>query len=140
MKILFDILGFLAAVPTFFILWKLYPSFIEYHYEWNHATNVIRKIFLTSMGAAVVFIGITEYGKKYTEPTEPVKESRTEVKKSSNDPPVQKNNRVSNVNSYSEPINTSSKSTESIEEMEKRVGYSGDDPIIRSRLGLPPKQ
>ena len=26
-----------------------------------------------------------------------------------------------------------------VEELEKKVGYSGDDPIVRERLGLPPK-
>ena len=31
------------------------------------------------------------------------------------------------------------KTEESVSEMEQRVQYSGDDPIIRARLGLPPK-
>jgi len=34
---------------------------------------------------------------------------------------------------------TPSITEESVSEMEQRVQYSGDDPIIRARLGLPPK-
>jgi hypothetical protein len=41
-----------------------------------------------------------------------------------------------------QPLDSNQKQPEvslSIEELEKKANYSGDDPVIRKRLGLPPK-
>ena len=108
--------------------------------------------FICAMISLVAFLEENDKSKistqneiKITQPvinTVPTSETTKEVQKSSNETKtntLEKAETISNItNNKDEAIKDFSE--EEMQQLEKDKGYSGNDPIVRARLGLPPKE
>lgn len=157
-------IGILAIVPSFYFTWKVIPHFYSDwdKYRTSKADIVITRFLVSvAVSAVVAFLIIAVFSSK-TENTEKVNIAN-EKQQSIDEKEIKSNseNKQHNIDSIKstskkedviknlEPI--ASKEQPSIEisektytddeikELEDKAQYHGSDPIIRKRLGLPPR-
>lgn len=134
-----QILAYIASVPAFIITWILFPRFTTFvHPKWTDL--FIRRTVWSIAISACTYGLVLNYDSIFDKNNKKI-ENTTNY--SNNDSSTRKEISNSKVKALKEEKTNiqipNQNKTESIEDMEKRVGYSGDDSIIRSRLGLPPK-
>jgi hypothetical protein len=153
-KTLFIISMILMYIGSSVVSWKMYDYFnttffsalnttgFQYHFKKFISSLFIVPIvatFLSSVPLATVFLpenpsnhDIQKNNDQSSKSTELIQSSQKE-----NSTP---NTPVDQSNSQANSINQKNLTSEEIQALEEKVQYHGDDPVIRERLGLPPKK
>jgi len=135
-------------IVLFLIIWKTYHHFLSlvsrvqvsnFSYQMQRLGTSIAIPYFVCL---FVWSGFGEDTSgdsfAFSKEVKSINESTVESKNKTDYPPKNLNNTVID-ESRNQQKNVVG-NAESMSEMEEKVGYSGNDPIIRSRLGLPPKE
>ncbi len=143
MSTLISIAEVLLGIISFMLIWVIYPlSFSMFElYRVSILAIFFNRLFFSLLAGLIGYL----IALFYFEPDQLKKfEQKTTIK--TPEAEIENKNIIPIIRSESSPVikeveNTTPELTdEQLEEAENNAQYHGDDPIIRKRLGLPPKR